>query len=226
MKQRGISLAPERSSRIRIPRPTGRSIKRLLLAALVAWPFVAFVAARALVVNAELPRADAIVVLSGASSYVERARHAARLFHEGRAPRVILTNDDLRGGWSSEQQRNPYFHERAREELVRAGVPAERIEVLPQVVASTYEEAVQVRLLIGMRGLHSIIIVTSPYHTRRAGWVFRRVLAESGVAIGLLSPPAGQQQSPTPATWWLRPSGWKLVALEYPKLVFYRLRYG
>ena len=206
----------------------GRLIKRLLLAALVAWPFVAFLAARALIVKADLPRADAIVILSGASSYVERAGRAAQLFHEGRAPRIVLTNDDLRGGWSSEQQRNPYFYERAHDELVRAGVPAERIEVLPQVVASTYEEAAQVRVLSETRGLHSVIIVTSPYHTRRAGWVFRRVLGESGVAIGLLSPSpaAGQQGSPMPATWWLRARGWKLVALEYPKLVYYWLRYN
>ena len=199
----------------------------MLPVALIVWPVAAWLAARALIVNLELPRADAIMVLSGAPSYVERARVAARLFREGRAPRVILTNDNLRGGWSSEQQRNPFFVERMQEELIRLGVPPERIEVLPETVGSTYEEAMQLRMYASARGLRSVILVTSPYHTRRAAWTFNRVLRESGVSFGLSAPLSGEQSSssPPPATWWLRPQGWRAVALEYPKFIYYWFRY-
>ena len=40
-------------------------------------------------------------------------------------------------------------------------------------------------------------MVTSPYHSRRALWVFRRVLEPAGVEVGIDSPPPGEQ-SPQP----------------------------
>lgn len=197
---------------------------RCLLIALVIWSFVAWGAARALIIDAELPRADALFVLAGSSEYLERTRLAAQLFNEGRAPFIILTNDNERGGWSSEKQRNPLFVEREQEELLRAGVPAERIEVLPQPVSSTHDEAVLLREYAKTHGLHSVLVVTSAYHSRRALWTLRHALEGSGVEIGLASVPTGQQ-TPSPATWWLHPSGWEAVAGEYPKFIYYWLSY-
>lgn len=202
-----------------------RRIRVGLLLALVAWPLVAWAAARALTVRAEVARADAIVVLSGSSAYVERTRRAAELFRAGVAPKVILTNDNAMSGWSSAQQRNPLFVERATEELRRAGVPGERIEVLPQTVAGTYEEAVLLREYAAARGTRSLLFVTSGYHSRRALWTLRRVFRESGVEVGLAASSPGDQ-TPTPFTWWWSRRGWRAVGLEYPKLIYYRVRYG
>src|SRR5437870_10161812 len=95
----------------------GRLLDHPFLLALMAWPLMAWGAAELLVVNAELPRVDAIVVLSGAKVYVERAERAAELFHEGRAPIILLTNDGLRGPWSPRRQDNPRFVEQAADEL-------------------------------------------------------------------------------------------------------------
>lgn len=200
----------------------------LAVALLVAWPLVAWMMARALVVRDELPRADCIVVLSGASEYVERTRHAAELWRLGVAPKIVLTNDNLRGGWSSEQQRNPFFVEREAEELRRAGVPAAQIEALPEPVTSTYDEAVRLRAYASQQRLGSVLIVTSAYHTRRARWTMRRVFRESGVRVGV-SPVASDsatRQTPNAFVWWLSRRGWRSVAPEYPKLVYYWLRYN
>jgi uncharacterized SAM-binding protein YcdF (DUF218 family) len=191
---------------------------------LVVWSLLAWGAARALILSAELERADAVVVLGGSGSYIERAQSAAQLFREGRAPRIILTNDGQRSGWSSSEQRNPFFFERAREELERAGVPAERIQVLPPVVSSTYEEALVLREYTTMHGLRSILVVTSPYHSRRALWMLQRVFAKSGVEVGL-KPSAAGEQTPRPVSWWLYPSGWSIITSEYAKLFYYWLRY-
>jgi uncharacterized SAM-binding protein YcdF (DUF218 family) len=199
-------------------------VVRVVLLALAVWSLVAWVAARALIVSSELESAEALVVLSGSGAYVERTGLAAQLFKEGRAPKVILTNDLMIGPWSQEQQRNPTFTERAVEELRRAGVPPERIEVLPQPVASTYEEAVLLRQWAVARGLRSILVVTSSYHSRRALWTLRRVFEGSGVAVGLV-PVAPGRQVPGPAVWWLKPFGWRMVALEYLKIVYYFFRY-
>lgn len=192
---------------------------------MVLWPLVAWVAANALVVGAELPRADALVVLSGSADHSERVLRAAQLFHEGRAPRVILTNDNTRGGWAATEQRNPFFVERAAEELRRAGVPTKHIEILPQVVNSTHDEAVLLREYVRPRGLRSLLIVTSAYHSRRALWTLRQVFKDSDVEIGLSAAPAGRD-TPGLATWWFSRRGWQMVAGEYLKFIYYRMHYN
>ncbi len=197
---------------------------RVLLLSLAAWSLLAWVAAEALIVKAELAQADALVVLAGSSTYVERTRRAAELFQEGRAPQIVLTNDNLLSGWSAEEERNPLFVERAAAELRRLGVPAEKVLTAPGVVASTYEEAVRLREYAGAHGLKSILVVTSAYQSRRALWTFRRVFEGSGVAVGLDVVEPGEQ-APRAALWWFSGLGWQLVPGEYAKLIYYWVRY-
>jgi uncharacterized SAM-binding protein YcdF (DUF218 family) len=184
------------------------------------WSLLAWAGARWLVVEAPLARADAIVVLSGSSAYVERAQKAAALFKEGHSPKIVLTNDNRQGGWSSVEQRNPFFYERAISVLTNAGVPQSAIEVIPRPVQSTRDEAELLRSYSDASGLHSLIVVTSAYHSRRALRTFRKAFATSNVAIGLEHAPTGLQ-TPHPATWWLHPRGWVIVPNEYLKTVYY-----
>ncbi|CAN5805968.1 hypothetical protein BH20ACI3_BH20ACI3_27090 [soil metagenome] len=188
------------------------------------WWLAAWSAAQWLIVRAELPHADALVVLAGSSAYTERALYAAQLFGEGRAPVIILTHDGEPSPWSDTQQRNPFFVERAAEELRLAGVPAEKIEVLPRAVSSTQEEAILLREYTAAHQIHSVLFVTSAYHSRRTLWTMRRVLRGSGVKIGL-SVAASRRGTPSPVTWWWHPSGWRIVAGEYLKLAYYCMIY-
>src|SRR6185295_12114049 len=158
---------------------------RVVLLLFLAWSILAWGAARALVVRAELPHADALVVLAGSATYVERTQRAAQLFANGVAARIVLTNDNLPSGWSALQERNPLFVELAVEELKRQGVPADKIEIMPGFVSSTYDEITRVREYSAAHGLRSILIVTSAYHSRRAWWTLRHVFRGSEVAIGL-----------------------------------------
>lgn len=191
---------------------------------LLCGPLLAWTAAHGLIVRSDLARADAILVLAGSSTYVERTNRAAQLFHEGRAQKIILTNDNLQSGWSAEWQRNPLFVERAADELKRRGVSAEKIEVVPGPVMSTYDEAVRLRQYATERELKSILIVTSAYQSRRALWIFRRVFQDSGVLIGM-EPVAPGEQAPRPVIWWAHRLGWELVPGEYLKMIYYRLHY-
>lgn len=197
---------------------------RIAVVFLVAWLPVAWLAARALIVNVRLERADAVVVLSGSSTYIERARWAAMIFNQGRAPKIVLTNDKLQSGYSLAQDRNPFFVELAVDELRRAGVPADKIEVIATPAANTYDEANLLRDYSMQHDLHELSIVTSPYHTRRALRTFGRAFRGRSIRLGVESPPPGLQ-SPSPATWWLHPLGWKLVPGEYLKLIYYAWRY-
>lgn len=177
-----------------------------------------------LIARSKLAHADAIVMLSGSSVYIERAEWAASLRREGCAPVIVLTNDGQSAGWDETRQRNPSFAERAADELQRQGVPSNSIEIIPQVVKGTHDEALRVREYAQRRGLRSLQFVTSAYHTRRAGWTIRRVFANSGIEVAVDAPPAGQQ-SPSPPLWWASNIGWKSVPFEYLKFIYYRLRY-
>jgi uncharacterized SAM-binding protein YcdF (DUF218 family) len=194
------------------------------LSVLVIWPIFAWLAAQLLIVRAELPSADAIVVLSGSSTYRERTAWAAKLYREGRAPIVILTNDSLISGWDRVEERNPYFYELAAKELQQGGVPAEKIQIVSDIALGTYEESLGLRDYATAHKLSRLLIVTSAYHSRRALWSLRRASERSGIAIGLDSPPPGWQ-TPAPSIWWMRRKGWRVVAGEYVKMIYYWLRY-
>jgi len=201
-----------------------RRIVRVLLVCILIWPLVAWLGARLLITEAPLDNADAIVVLGGSANYRERAREAARLLLDGHSQRILITNDNQRGPWSSVEQRNPFFNERARDEITRAGVPADKVDLLLQPVSSTHDEAEVVRQYALGRGLRSVLIVTSAYHSRRALWTFSRVFRGTGIQIGLIRVDPGDQ-SPRPATWWLTRRGWKYVPTEYVKMLYYVIKY-
>ena len=202
-----------------------RRVLKWLLVFIVIWGVLAWLAARALIVSAPIASVDVIVVLSGSSTYVERTHKAAELYRQGRAPLVLLTNDYTRGGWSSALQRNPFFVERATDELIKQGVPVEKIRIVPGLASSTHDEVLLLKDYITAQGLRSVLVVTSAYHSRRALRSLRQAFNDTGITIGLEPVPPGWQ-TPSPAFWWLRFEGWHSVGGEYVKLIYYGLKYG
>jgi uncharacterized SAM-binding protein YcdF (DUF218 family) len=201
-----------------------RNLLAVVLCLVLLWPLVTWVGAQLLIVKSDLATADAIVVMSGSSTYLERADWAARLYREGRAPVVILTNDSLISGWDRKEERNPYFYELAARELQKRGVPESKIQVVSDIALGTYEESLGVRDYASAHQLKRLLVVTSAYHTRRTLWSLRHACEGSGIEIGIDSPPPGWQ-TPAPSRWWWRRWGWKVVAGEYVKLVYYWMRY-
>jgi len=197
----------------------GLALLTLITAGVVAW-----IAAEALIVRANLDHADALVVMGGSSTYQERTSRAAQLFKEGRASRILLTNDNVQSGYSPKEDRNPLFVELAFDELRRRGVPADKIEVVPGTVSSTYDEAVRLREYAEAKKLRSVLIVTSAYQSRRALWTMRRAFRASNINIGL-EPVDPGEQSPQSLTWWRYKLGWQMVPGEYVKIAYYRLKY-
>ncbi len=216
-----VSLKERSSSGAR--RRRVRQLAPVLVAAALTWPFLAASAERFLNIRADLAHADAIYVFAGSSAYLERAHCAAELFKQGRAPKIILSNDGQRNGWSEALQRNPFFTEAARAELERAGVPPERIEQLPQIVSSTYEEATLLRDYARAQNLRSILAVTSAYHSRRALWSLKTACRGTNIETGISAPTTKQSASPINATWWLSLRGWREIGGEYLKLIYYSL---
>jgi uncharacterized SAM-binding protein YcdF (DUF218 family) len=222
-------IAARSARRVVTARAKGRTPlqRRVVIAGLLClcvWPILAWGAAQFLIVKSELPAADAIVLLSGSSTYLERADWAARLYREGRAPVIILTDDKLISGWNGAEDRNPYFYELAAKELKKRGVPAERIRVVSEPALGTYYESLNVREYATRHKLKRLLIVTSAYHSRRALWSMRRACEGIGMEIGVDGPSPGWQ-TPSAWTWWMRRWGWKVVAGEYLKMTYYWWRY-
>ena len=196
----------------------------VVLCLVVLWPMLTWSSAQLLIVKSEIASADAIVVLSGSSTYLERADWAAKLYREGRAPVIVLTNDSLISGWDRVEERNPFFYELAAKELRKRGVPEAKIQVVSNIALGTYEESLGLRDYATAHNLKRLLIVTSAYHSRRALWSMRRACEGSGIEIGIDGPPPGWQ-TPSPSTWWWHRWGWKVVAGEYGKMIYYRMRY-
>ena len=196
----------------------------IMLIAAVVWVVCAPLLATRLIVEKPMEKADAILVLGGSATYIERTQKAAELYKMGSAPRVFLTDDGERAGWSKTEQRNPHYFELAKRSLTSHGVPEDAIGVLPGEVTGTDWEARALSLEIETSGLKSVLLVTSAYHSRRALWTFERFLAGKNVTIGIEHPPTGEQ-TPGPRFWWLSSRGWQMVAGEYVKSAVYWLYY-
>src|ERR1700687_4877189 len=176
-----------------LTRLRSRKTWNFLIPSLCGLWLLAWGAARLLIVDASLEHADAIAALSGSVVIRARAQYAAQLYKGGRAPKIILTNDNQQASWSSVEQRNPFYYERAADLLTGAGVPRAAIEILPQPVSGTDEEAALLRRYGEAHELKSILVVTSAYHSRRALWTLLQAFANSGITVGLVAVPPGVQ---------------------------------
>ena len=196
------------------------------LTVFLGWLILAPFLAKGLIKEKSLEKADAILVLSGSSVYIERTQKAADIYKKGVAPVIFLTDDGERTGWSKIEKRNIPYVEMARRNLISQGVPAEAIVILqPQVTGTIYEARVLAEKAKA-ENLQSVLIVTSAYHSRRAIWVFERFFAENNVQTELgIAPAATGDQNPPPFVWWLTAKGWGAVAAEYVKFVVYWVYY-
>jgi uncharacterized SAM-binding protein YcdF (DUF218 family) len=183
------------------------------------WLVIAPYIAAHLIVEKPLDHANALIVLSGSSVYKERTKRAAELYREGIAPIVMITNDGERSGWSQTEERNIPYVELEQRELVSNGVSADSIVTIPGIVTGTHEEARAVAGEIDRLQIRSLLIVTSPYHTRRAYSTFEKTLAGKGIKIGITH--SSIDETRDAAYWWLSLSGWQTIGGEYVKTAVY-----
>lgn len=125
-----------------------------------------------------LPRADAIVVAGGVfgagawepypnlNAAADRYWHAARLFHAGKAPWIIVS-----GGGRPDSSR-PTEAASARLFLLDLGVPDGRI-LLEDRARTTSQNAAFVRDMARAQGFDRLLLVTSALHMRRTEASFR-----------------------------------------------------
>jgi uncharacterized SAM-binding protein YcdF (DUF218 family) len=185
-----------------------------LLAMGVAAVFAFRNAGRWLVRTDPIARADAIVVLSGAMPY--RAEGAADLYRQKYAPQVWVTRPEGPEHRLSEMGiRFVGEEEYSQQVLIREGVPAAAIQILPNEIVNTEQEINEIVDEMGSRAKSRVIIVTSAPHTRRVRTLWSRFAAPNQVAII----EAADEDPFDPVHWWHNTRDTYAVVREFMGLV-------
>ena len=183
----------------------------IILFIFVAYPFMLNSMAGFLNVKDKIEKADGILVLAGDSNG-ERVAQAVELYKAGWAPKVLMS-----GGpavW------NLTYAQNMRRQATSLGVPDK--DVLLQDKSKSTIQDIEFSLPI-IKGLNAktIILVTSPYHIRRASLVARKHYNKEGIKI--IAYPA-QKSSFDPNNWWTRYEDTASVVWEYVAMVEYLLK--
>jgi len=151
-----------------------------------------------------LDSADLIVVLAGDGSG-RRVQEGLRLLHAGLAPRLLVD-----GSYS--------LYEAGECDLGRAyaiarGGDPEVIEAFCMDADSTLEESRILDQELRSRRVEHAIIVTSDFHTARAGRIFRNATSGDVRYSFAASPTPGFD----PDSWWRNRPGREIVVIEWIK---------
>ena len=156
-------------------------------------------------------KADIIIVLAGEEQF--RVDRALELLRQGYAPHLQL---DV-------ESRMSVFHmpmlEIARQ-LIAKLPPQEaaRVSICPITSLSTKTEAHDAEPCLRQLGVHSVLIATSDFHTRRALLIFRHQLPQLSFSVA-----AARDEVEYGTPWWGQREWAKTFLVETTKLVWFEV---
>ena len=154
-----------------------------------------------------LEKSDTIVAISGGDT-AARTREAVRLYKDKWAPHIIFSGAAL--------DPNSPSNAKAMAKAAQAqGVPASAI-ALDEEANNTRQNAAGVAKIAAQEGYKSIILVTSPYHQRRASITFKRELAADVRIINHSSYDDSWRRS----HWWATDYSRQLTLEELQKVAY------
>jgi uncharacterized SAM-binding protein YcdF (DUF218 family) len=180
----------------------------ILALALVGWfeRFRILTALGGFLVSASPPeKADIALVLAGDASG-HRILTAAALERRGYVPLVLVSGPAGEYDYHECDLAIPF--------AVKRGYPESYFAHAENDAKSTGEEAAAIVPELRRRNIHKLLLVTSNYHTRRAGAIFRRAAPDLTV-ITVAAP----DDSFTPDGWWRGREGRKTFLTEWEKNV-------
>jgi uncharacterized SAM-binding protein YcdF (DUF218 family) len=160
-----------------------------------------------------LDRPDAILVLGSHES--ERLPHAARLARQWPEAEVLLTHPVMPTPFNCQDCAH------RGQTLEKAGVVRARIRILLPRVRTTFDEMQAAAAWAASSGRNRLLVVTSPYHTRRVRALARAVLPGEAVGVAACPVPDGLARP-----WWSRRYDRRYVIYEVAALVNNSWRHG
>ena len=155
-------------------------------------------------VQADSPqKADAALVLAG-DGWGNRILAAAELARDGYVPKVLVSGPDGAYGNHECDLAIPF--------AVKHGYPASYFVHVEHEGRSTLAEAKAVLIEIRRMGIKRLLVVTSNFHTRRSGFIFRKLAPDLTILVV-----AAPDKNFTPDGWWHNREGQKTFLLEWQK---------
>ncbi len=163
---------------------------------------------RALVHEDGPAQADIAVVLAG-DQWGNRVLKGGEMAREGYVPLVLVSGI-------------PYYDTTeaalAVAFAVHHGDPQQWFVAFPHHATSTREEAETILPELVRRNAHSFLLVTSDYHTARAGRIWRAAIRRAGVPLQMRVVAASDRYFRADS-WWKSREGRKIVFYEWLKTV-------
>lgn len=193
---------------------TNCAILLILFVFLPSIPFFREILCIPLIVSCEEAEADAVYILAGGNAFQERISTAVDLYHMDRVAQVMFLRDDGPGGYSFKAGKNWSPTDWYVDYLGWRNVPSRDVVILKKAEASFFGTLSEARLLAKILpdSIRSLVIVTSPAHTRRSLLAFRRTLPDK---VSVIPYAAGKSRH---SVEFYHP-----VWLEYLKLAAYWL---
>ncbi len=154
-------------------------------------------------------KAEIAVVLAG-DAWGYRLTKAAELAKQGYVPLVLVSGPP---GFYGVNEADAAIHFA----IVR-GYPAQWFIPVYHTALSTREEATAILDALKQRNIHSALLVTSNYHSARAGRIFQDVERQRGGGPNLRIVACGDRFF-SAAGWWHNREGRKTAFLEWSKTV-------
>ena len=167
-----------------------------------------------LLIQDTLEPADVIHVIAG-EDY--RTDYAFQLYRQGYAETIFFTGGRCGSHLSGHGAR-------AKELALAQGLPLDSIAFDDSEVMSTYMEAEKLKewIVRNSSPVKSIIVVSDPFHMRRARWTYRKVFGDQ---IQIQMAPIPFELTSYQSTWWKDEESRKYVQEEYLKFIYYLFRY-
>jgi uncharacterized SAM-binding protein YcdF (DUF218 family) len=162
---------------------------------------------------------DFVMVLGGGPT--TRPLVAATLVRLGLARTVLVPH--MRRPQPGEEVFLPPEDQITPEVLLRRGVPADRVRIVGQECEHTEAEARALKECLDREPKATATVVTDAFHTRRARWIFRRVMGADAERLRFVSAPT---DGFLPTSWWRTEEGIRAVLYEYLKVLAYVFYYG
>lgn len=157
----------------------------------------------------KLQKSDAIVAISGGETD-SRALEAIKLYKAGWAPKIIFSGDAL-------DPDSPSNAATMKMLATGEGVPEADI-LLEEQSTNTLENANSVASIVRDNQIKHLILVTSPYHQRRASVAFRAAtLGEVNVLNHSTTDHRWRR-----SRWWASKYSFDLTMTELQKVLFYQ----
>lgn len=183
------------------------SFALILLLLYIGHGFIFEKAGRYLYYKDEMKPADVIVVLAGEET--ERVEYGVKLFKAGwaRKDKMVLAGGPLvwKYTWASLM----------KEHAMYLGVPKRAI-LLEDKSRNTEEDARFTKEILNKYRYKSCILITSPYHSRRATKIFRKIMGDKIIVISAPSEKSWFSFD----EWWKRRRDRSTVLNEYSKFIW------